>query len=216
MNIFGYSETRNSIGDKFRANRFKFFEKCIERLSPPISILDVGGKESFWTNRNFHKRVDIKITLLNLKKEPTHFDHIQSEIGSATDLSRFDDNQFDIAFSNSVIEHLYTFDNQVLMAKEMTRVGKHFFVQTPNKYFFIEPHFRLPFFYFLPNKVSYYILTKTRLSLGQKWTSESAIEILKEIRLLSKTEFLGFFDGAELYIERFFCLNKSFTAHNFK
>ena len=66
--------------------------------------------------------------------------------GDATNLSNFKDNQFDIVFSNSLIEHLYTYENMKLMANETMRVGKKFFVQTPNKYFPIEPHYFFHFF----------------------------------------------------------------------
>ena len=73
--------------------------------------------------------------------------------GDATNLSNFKDNQFDIVFSNSLIEHLYTYENMKLMANETMRVGKKFFVQTPNKYFPIEPHYFFPFFQFMPYKM---------------------------------------------------------------
>ncbi|MBC8844888.1 class I SAM-dependent methyltransferase, partial [Escherichia coli] len=71
----------------------------------------------------------------------------------ATDLSEIDDQQFDIVFSNSVIEHLYTWENQEKMAKEVLRVGKYHFIQTPNYWFPIEPHWVFPFFQFLPKSI---------------------------------------------------------------
>lgn len=216
MKLLNYSESYGSVGDRFRARRFKFFETCIEELDTPLKVLDVGGKESFWTNRGFQKRKEVKITLLNLSEEPTSHSHFNSIIGDATDLKRFGDNEFDIVFSNSVIEHLYTYDNQKLMADECMRVGKKYFIQTPNKYFFIEPHFRLPFFNFLPKRLAFYILTKTKLSLSQKWNPENASEILKEIRLLSKNEMQSLFKNSYLFKERFLIFTKSYTVHNFR
>ena len=68
-------------------------------------------------------------------------------MGDATDLSPFKDKSFDIVHSNSVIEHLYNFENQKKMASEIMRVGQKHIVQTPNKYFFLEPHLSyFPFF----------------------------------------------------------------------
>ena len=53
---------------------------------------------------------------------------------------------YDIVHSNSVIEHLYNFENQKKMASEIIRVGQKYIVQTPNKYFFLEPHYLASFF----------------------------------------------------------------------
>ncbi|MGL1255153.1 methyltransferase domain-containing protein, partial [Vibrio parahaemolyticus] len=84
--------------------------------------------------------------LLNLEKEEVTNPQFQSITGNATDLSGINDQQFDIVFSNSVIEHLYTWENQEKMAKEVLRVGKYHFIQTPNYWFPIEPHWVFPFF----------------------------------------------------------------------
>lgn len=55
-------------------------------------------------------------------------------------MKQFQDNEFDAVFSNSVIEHVGDYEAQRQMANEIMRVGKRYFVQTPNFYFPIEPH----------------------------------------------------------------------------
>lgn len=209
------SENRGSIGDRFRAKRFQFFQACIEDLKKPVTILDLGGTESFWVNRGLADKEDLRINLLNLHKVEVKSSNMTSLKGDATDLRQFQDNEFDIVFSNSVIEHLYTFENQKKMASESIRVGVYHFIQTPNKYFFIEPHFQFPFFNRLPRWLAFRILTKTKLSLGQRWRPENANTILNEIRLLSKKEFQSLYSDSTLYIERFLLTQKSFTLHNF-
>ncbi|MFY0593271.1 class I SAM-dependent methyltransferase [Roseivirga sp.] len=209
------SENKGSLGDFFRAKRFKFFEQCIRGLPKPVKILDVGGKESFWTNRGYDDQKNIQITLVNLEKELVQSSNMISLAGDATDLSSFKNNEFDVVFSNSVIEHLYTLESQRKMAQECSRVGHFYFIQTPNKHFFLEPHFRFPFFNKLPHSIAYFILTKTKLSLGQKWKPENAQITMDEIRLLSKNEFKGLFKHSEIYIEWFLIFRKSFTLHNF-
>ncbi|MFI5218022.1 MAG: methyltransferase domain-containing protein [Bacteroidia bacterium] len=157
-----------------------------------------------------------KITLVNLIEERVSHPNISSMIGDGTTLSQFHDNSFDVAFSNSVIEHLTTFANQVKMANEMKRLGKYFYVQTPNKYFFIEPHFILPFFQFYPRWLKVFVLTKTKLSRGKKRIRERAEKYIDEIRLLSLSDMKSLFPGAEIYYEKFGFFTKSFVFHNFK
>ncbi len=214
-NIFIGSELPNSFGNKFRAKRFKFLQKKFESFPAPVKILDVGGTLNYWVNRGFDKQPGFEITLLNMKKSESDHANIKYIVGDATDLSQFNDNSFDIVFSNSVIEHLYTKENQIKMAKEAMRVGKFYYVQTPNKYFIIEPHYLLPFFQFLPNKLQYLILTKTKFSRMKKWNPERAQNYIDEIRLLSKAEMLALFPSCNLYIEKVFGFAKSYSAHNF-
>jgi hypothetical protein len=101
------------------------------------------------------------------------------------------------------------------MASEIVRVGKKHIVQTPNKYFFIEPHYLLPFFQFVPKKLKYFILTKTKLSRLKKWDKNFAMQYISEIRLLSLKEMKILFPKSKIYFENFLGMNKSFTMHNF-
>jgi hypothetical protein len=61
----------------------------------------------------------------------------------------FADRSFDIVFSNAVIEHV-TPEEQSLMAAEIMRVGRGWFVTTPNFWYPIEMHHKIPLFQFLP------------------------------------------------------------------
>jgi ubiquinone/menaquinone biosynthesis C-methylase UbiE len=213
---FGVSTEQDSLGNKFRQKRMIFFKECLTRMQRPIKILDVGGNEDFWINSGFQHESDVKITILNLSKTKTNYPNLSSVSGDATDLSEYKDNEFDIAFSNSVIEHLYTKENQIKMANEMMRVGKKYFVQSPNKYFFMEPHYLIPYFQFFPKNLRLFILTKTKLSRNMKWERKAAQQYLDEIRLISGREYRGLFPGGNIWKEKFFCLSKSFIAHNFK
>lgn len=184
-------------------------------MKKPISILDVGGKINFWENRGLAGNNEYKITIINIEKEKSLYSNIKTLIGDATDLSQFTNKSFDIAHSNSVIEHLYNFENQKKMALEIIRVGQKHIVQTPNKYFFLEPHYLIPFFQFCPNKLKYLVLTKTKLSRLKKWDKNFAKQYIKEIRLLSLKEMKVLFPNSKIYFEKFMGMNKSFTMHNF-
>lgn len=216
--LFATSSDPDSLGSKFRSKRFLFFEQLFWSAfqgKESINILDLGGTEEYWKDKSLIKKSNITITLLNLSAEPVTAPNLKSVAGNATNLSQFGDQSFDLVFSNSVIEHLFTFDNQMNMAREIMRVGKKYFVQTPNKYFFIEPHYALPFFQFMPSPFVFFILTKTKLSRMHQWDPQYAQGYLDEIRLLSLKEMKQLFPGGKVYSEKFMGMNKSFTLHNF-
>lgn len=202
------------VGSQFRKQRFRFFEDKIKSLSKPVTILDIGGTVRFWVNENYHQR-DVLITIINLRADESHHSNIRVIAGDACDLTMFKDQAFDIAFSNSLIEHLYTKENQIKMAHEAMRVGKYFFVQTPNRYFPFEPHFKFPFFQFFPVWLKIFLQTKTSWINGVRYDLAYAKNVIKEIRLLSKKEIKQFFPKSKLYVERFLGIPKSFVAYNF-
>ncbi len=61
----------------------------------------------------------------------------------------FSDQSFDIVYSNAVLEHLPTWEGQQRFATEVERVGRGWFVTTPNLWYPIEAHYHLPFIQFL-------------------------------------------------------------------
>lgn len=212
------SDQKGSLGDKFRNNRFRFFEGLIYKHFEkefPIRILDIGGMAYFWKDKALLKKGLVEVTLLNLEKEEIAIPGLHSVSGDATNLSEYQDKSFDLVFSNSVIEHLYNWENQEKMAKEIIRVGKRYWVQTPNRRFLIEAHYALPFAQYLPKKLTFFILTKTKLSRGMRWNPQYAKQYLDEIRLLSIGEMKTLFPGAEIYREKLGGMTKSVTAYNF-
>lgn len=217
--LFAASDHPKSLGAKFRAKRSRIFEKLFfKNFNPqkPISILDVGGTDYFWKNSQIPTIPGVRITLLNLHLEKTTHPHIQSMIGDATDMKDFENKKFDLVFSNSVIEHLYTFENQQKMANEIQRVGKKYFIQTPNKYFPVEAHYAIPFAQYMPKKLLFTLLTKTKISRFKRWEPEAAQQYLDEIRLLDKSDMAQLFPQSKLLKEKVLGMTKSLTAHNFR
>ena len=155
-----------------------------------------------------------EIVLLNLYINEVSEPGFSSIVGDACHLSGIKDQSFDIVFSNSVIEHLYTKEQQEKMANEVARVGKSYFIQTPNKYFPIEPHWLFPLFQFLPFTVQVFLTQHFTLGNIKKTKSkEAAINLVKEVKLLSIKEFASFFKDAKIYKEKILGVTKSFTAY---
>ncbi len=194
----------------FRSKRMKLF---FDTLNPDenTKILDVGGCQNFWSKLNCSS----KITLLNIKISPkdavfrSKYTYIE---GDGTSLP-FKDKSFDIVFSNSVIEHLSTYDNQVKFAKELTRVGKNIWVQTPAKYFFVEPHLIAPFIHFLPKNVQKYLIRYfTVWGLVAKPSQKDIVNFLKEVRMLNYKEMGSLFPECMVQKEFFLGMAKSYIA----
>jgi Methyltransferase domain len=203
-----------SVSRRLRGKRFAFFEQLIAPLVKPLRVLDVGGTEDFWQSLGYGNRDDMWVTLLNVTACSTSSPQFVSIAGDARDLSQFKRREFDVVFSNSVIEHVGDFADQKRMADEVQRVGKRYFVQTPNRYFPIEPHFLFPWFQFLPEAVQIGLLGRFRLGTYDIVTDRDyARELVREIRLLSLGEFSRLFPVANIYRERLLGLTKSFVAY---
>ena len=202
-----------SIQTRIRKKRFAFFQSLISSLPRPLNVLDVGGTQEFWEKVGFIKP-DVSILLYNLTQAETPYSQMKSMAGDARNMHEFKDKEFDVVFSNSVIEHVGTYQQQRQMAEEVQRVSKRYCVQTPNRYFPIEPHVLLPFFQFYPFGLKVFILSHFKTPWGWKIeTKEEAIEYVNEIRLLTEKELRILFPGAKIYKERFLGFCKSLTMY---
>ena len=121
----------NSISYKLRNKRKILFLEFISNLKRPVKILDLGGSEYFWRNLNLINLDDIQILLVNTEfQNVENFSNINFINKDVKDLSEYSDKEFDVVHSNSLIEHLNTFDEQKKLAAEIQRIGKHYFLQT--------------------------------------------------------------------------------------
>jgi len=115
--------------------------------------------------------------------------------------------------SNSVIEHVGGFEDQLKMALEVRRVGKQFFLQTPNYYFPIEPHFKAFFFHWLPRKLKVFLVSL--LSIGHFPRAKNhrhAEEIVDSAQLTTFKEMEVMFPEAVIHREILLGLTKSFIV----
>jgi hypothetical protein len=206
-------ESPDSLANRFRSRRFRQFKALVESMPKPLRIIDVGGTNEFWERRGWAGLPGVEITTVNRVSERQIYENIKPVTADATDLSQFPDRGFDVAFSNSVIEHLFTFENQRLMASEIQRVGKAFWVQTPNYWFPIEPHFHVPGWQWMPLNVRVSLIQRRRCGWrGPCPDSAGARELVEEVRLLTKHELKDLFPAATLVPERFCGAIKSWTA----
>lgn len=207
--------TRNktSLSTAFRLKRFQLFKAVLDTLPLPATVLDVGGTASIWEYGGYEDSADVSITIMNLENSQIRATNMISLVGDARSMPQFQNQQFDIVFSNSVIEHVGDFADQKQMAMEVVRVGKNYIVQTPNYFFPFEPHFLFPCFQFLPFWLKLWLTRNFNLGHRPKAADqEQAIVNINSIRLLTRKEMAELFPDAIIYEEKFFGLTKSFAA----
>jgi len=172
-------------------------------LTSETRILDVGGTPFNWELLDVRPRV----TIVNMPRAREAFDeHFTCVFADGRRLP-FADQSFDIVFSNSVIEHVGDFENQRQFAAEIARVGRAYWVQTPNRGFPVEPHLLTPLLHFLP--------AAWQRRIARRFTVWALIErpspdrwefyiehYLRDIRLLDAGDMERLFPGVEIVRER--------------
>lgn len=175
------------------------------------TILDVGGTTYNWRFINSQPKITI-VNISPLRDWDDHKEQFIFVIVDGTALS-FKDRSFDIAYSNSVIEHLGTWENQEKFAQEIGRVGKAYYVQTPAKEFLFEPHLLTPFIHWLPKNFQSRLLRNFTLwGIITRPSHEYIDQFLNETRMLTFHEFQSLFQDAEIIREKFLFFTKSYIA----
>jgi hypothetical protein len=203
--------------NRFRHNRLERFLEIVDDViaaKGSCRILDIGGRVAAWTP--FSELIEprpIQVTLVNMVKQTPSLDWMEAVLGDARDISCFGDNSFDVVYSNSVIEHVGPWGDQKRMAAEVCRLARRHFVQTPNFWFPIEPHFRLPGFHWLPEPWRLRIVQARACGFYPRAADlDEAYSILSDARLLTASAMGALFPDSTIVHERVLGLTKSLIA----
>lgn len=195
------------FGKRFRRHRMELFSTAFA-LTDRTRVVDLGGAPETW-----HKsKVRPHITLVNLDSDCLRGE-VESVVADAL-ACPFADKKFDFVFSNSLIEHLSTEQRQQAFAAEVRRLSRNgYFVETPNRWFPVEPHYLAPFVQFIPKRIRPSV---TRWMTPWGWLAkpsrERCVSVCQEIRLLDAREMKQLFPDAEIIRERFLGMTKSIAA----
>lgn len=197
-----------------RRRRHRLFTGLLPVLDRPLEILDVGGVHDYWQRAGDAAPLHANIVLFNIFSQSDLPAHFSSAVGDARDLSRYADRQFDVVFSNSVIGHVGSAQDQLRMAREIRRVGVRHFVQTPNHGFPIDWRTLVPGFHFLPVDIQAWCFQKFSVGRYEKVDDQhAALELATRIRNVRKADLPVFFPGSTVVCEKFAGLTKSFMIH---
>jgi hypothetical protein len=197
---------------RFRRRRMERFVRELG-IRPETRVLDIGGTLDNWQLAS----VEPRLVLLNMPRAKGDLTGATNWVAGDGRCLPFRDGAFDVVFSNSVIEHVGDAASQERFAREVARVGRGFWVQTPNRWFPVEQHLMTPLVHWLPKRWQRAIVRHgtvwgalTRLTADRR---DFYVEhFLRDIRLLGCREFRVLFPGGWVIRERFLGITKSLIA----
>ena len=198
----------------WRRRRFQLFLRLL-KPQPSDILLDVGGYPGFWTS---HPQPVKRVDSLNLhevawdsQSAPDH--DIRTLVGDGCSLA-MPDKSYDIGFSNSVIEHVGSWERQMQFASEIRRVAKALWVQTPAYACPIEPHYMTPFIHYFPRSFQKLIVRRCTLwGWIERPNAAQVNSMVDTTRLLRKSEMRKLFPDCEIVTERMlWVIPKSYIA----
>lgn len=197
----------DSVSGRQRLRRWALLRRAFPALED-MSVLDLGGTAASWRTAELRPG---RLVLLNL--EPAgDIEGAESVVGDACEppaaLRR---EHFDLVFSNSVIEHVGGHARRQAFAGAARSLGNRLWIQTPYRYFPLEPHFVAPGLQFLPIAARAHVVAAWPL-VGLARSVPEALAHVQSIELLSRTEMAAYFPDCRLEAERFLGLTKSLTA----
>jgi hypothetical protein len=191
-----------ATAEGWRQERYqRFLDLC--HVRPADRIVNVGAGRGASLERFNRANPIVAVDPRPFKSEWFEQPNVTVIEGDGTALP-FSDHEFPVAFSSSVIEHVPK-RLQAAFAAEIRRVSERYYVQTPNRFFPIEPHYQFPLFQFLPERVQRALNRRFALGFRPKGTFD-------EITLLSARDMRRLFPDAQIHREKVFGLTKSLMA----
>lgn len=204
-----------TISGHFRRGRSDLYRRQMPDLAR-LRVCDLGGSRHFWEAMP-KDLVPSDLTLLNVADDGQS----RSHTGAFDDLKvvlydgqhiPYPDGHFDVLICNSVIEHV-PLDQREQLCREIRRVAKYYFVQTPAYAFPIEPHFVFPGLHWLPRSLGRRLVPLGVWALMNRPTKAKRDAYFDEVHLLTGREVERLLPGATVFREKALGLVKSYTAH---
>jgi hypothetical protein len=196
-----------SFTHRCRQQRNERFKRRFPNLAD-MRVLDLGGTAVSWRVLGLRPR---SVTIVNL-------DHVEGPYEPWMDIVHADAcaggfGKYDLVFSNSLMEHLGGHARRQQFANVVQESAPSWWVQTPYRYFPIEPHWIFPGFQFLP--------FRARVMICQHWNTlhmpackdaAEAADLVASTELISATEMRTYFPASEIWFERIAGIPKSLVA----
>lgn len=207
-------ESPGSLGERARQRRWDLTRQLFPDLEQ-MTVIDLGGTVEAWLRAPVRPK---HVTVLNID-EPGESDEewLLPVYGDACDAPRVlaragAATAYDLVFSNAVLEHVGGHANRARFANAVRELAERHWVQTPYRYFPLEPHWLFPGMQFLP--------VAARVRIAESWPlvhsphpgREGALREVLWTELVSLAEMRSYFPTSTIHHERVLGLTKSLVA----
>jgi hypothetical protein len=207
-------DSPRSIGARKRAARWELFAAVFPEIEG-MRVLDLGGTAEAW------RRATIRpahVTVLNLF-EPGESDDsrllpVTGDACAATVAlaAAGAETTYDLVFSNSLLEHVGGHAQRMALAREVRALAPRHWVQTPYRYFPVEPHWLFPGLQFLPLAARSQVAAMWPLVHSRPENIAAAMSEVQWTELIGIAELKAYFPHSTIDKERMAGLPKSLIA----
>ena len=171
-----------------------------------MDVVDLGGTSTFWAAMPVRPA---SVTVVNLDSRAGDPDRgIRCVVADAC---TYTGPRVDLVVSNSLIEHVGGVAPRTQLSETIRRLAPRYWIQTPYRYFPLEPHWMFPGMQFMPLNVRA-ILARRHWTVGTQTSPPDAMHDARWTELLSVTEMQQLFPDAQIWHERVAGLTKSIVA----
>lgn len=203
-----------SMGARMRARRWELVARCFPDLAT-MSVLDLGGTVESWLRAPVRPK---DVTVLNLFEPgesteswllPVTGDACRAQQALAAEGAPL---SYDVVFSNSLLEHVGGHAQRAALAREVHALAPRFWIQTPYRYFPLEPHWLFPGLQFLPMAARSSLAARWPLAHSRPASAQAAMSEVQWTELIGVAELRAYFPAARIHHERVAGLTKSLVA----
>ncbi|HEX6870693.1 MAG TPA: class I SAM-dependent methyltransferase [Micromonosporaceae bacterium] len=205
-----FVDAPDSWAARRRTRRWTWLVETFPDLAE-LSVIDLGGSVESWRRAPVRPR---RVHVVNLEEQPGEVpEWAEVDYGDACALpDRITSRRYDLVFSNSVIEHVGGHERRVRFAEAVRGLADRYWVQTPYRYFPVEPHYLAPGMQFTPTALRHRIAYRWPLSHTRAANRRDALTESLWVELLDRTQMRYYFPDATLRQEKVAGLTKSLIA----
>lgn len=207
-------ESPDSLAERARTRRWELTRELFPDFET-LRVIDLGGTCEAWLRAPVRPR---HVTVLNIE-EPGESDEewLTPILGNACNAPKElaaagADMAFDLVFSNAVLEHVGGHANRERFAEATHALADRHWIQTPYRYFPLEPHWLFPGMQFLPVAARVKVAERWPLAHSPHPGFEGARREVLWTELLSESEVRAYFPTSEILHERVLGITKSLIA----
>lgn len=196
-----------SVTQRGRQRRNEEFRRRFPDLAD-MQVLDLGGTAISWRVLQMRPR---SVTLVNLDPAEEPAESWMNAVQADACTGGF--GKYDLVFSNSLLEHVGGHARRQQFAEVVRESAPSWWIQTPYRYFPIEPHWFFPCFQFLPFRARVMVCRhwNTLHQTAIKDAAEAAA-MVASVELISASEMRMYFPESKIWSERIAGLPKSLVS----